>query len=417
MSGLRRDTVAATGLQGLRLASSLAVFVMFRVQIGIPAYGVYSALLGLVLLVVLLSSSWIGPLILQMHFRDGLGRREILARVLLFCVGIVTVGLVAVVVLQGVILPDESLRIILLLFAAEVIAQLFFEATAAFVQVNSFVRATMVRAIPVVVRSGVAGTLLFVDGARLVDFAVALAGALAVAAVATVVVLGVTGRPLWATGWPARTDLRDGFTYAGTSGLYAIQDDIDKVMLLRYRPDAEAGAYAAAYRLYQMVLYPVSALVAASHTTMLRAGRDAEVLARARRFALLALGYCSLTAVVGFGLAEPLAALFGTEVAMVRLLAFVGLTKCTVDFWLNGLIGLGHNARRMYLVGATAAVNVVGNLLLIPHYGWAAAAATSLFADTLISIIGYYVFTRAVRNRSVEESDASLVEASAEPRP
>lgn len=413
MSRLRLDTAAATVLQGERLVASLAVFLAFRLRIGIPAYGVYSAMLGLVLVIVLITLSWVGPLILQMHFRDGHDRVQILTHVATLALGLGLAGLVATAGLGKLVLPKESLELIVLLFVIEATTHLYFESIAAMTQIREgFQWATAVRSVPVVTRIAAGAMLLTMKAATLQTFVVLLA---AMSLGAALLVLGVLlrqHRTVWAVGRPARADVTSGLAYAGTSALYAIQDDADKVMMGSFRPAVEAGQYAAGYRLYQMLMYPVSGLAAATHTTLLQARHDPAVLRKAQRFAGFAALYAIVAGALGFGFAQPLANVLGTRPNMVRLLALIALGKSTVDFWLNCLIGLGANNRRMYLVGATAAVNFFGNLWLIPRFGWVAAAMATLVADLLMSVAGFLlVRVRARRVYGPSPSELGAVSA------
>jgi O-antigen/teichoic acid export membrane protein len=401
---LRRDTAAAVALQGLGLASSTGVFLLFRLRLGIPAYGVYSALQGIVLLVVLCTMSWVSPLILQMHVRDHLARREILGRTVTMSVVLVAIGALAVGMLSGVFLPGRPLLPLFLLFATETSTQLLFGGLASFLQVREgFVAASVARAIPVVIKATVAATALIVVTMSMNEFIAVLACSSAVASMGAMVYsISRAGPSPW-RGHPRRGDVASGLSYASTSVLYSVQDDFDKVLMLRSRPELEAGQYATAYRVFQMALYPVSALVSASHTRLLSASDDPATTYRsARRYARLALAYAVGTALVGLVLSGWIAHLVKSDPAIVRVLCFLGVGKATADFALNNLIGLGRNWERTVMVGAAAGLNVVGNLVFIPHFGWRAAATTTLASDVLLSCVAWAV----LRRRSARAADA-----------
>lgn len=407
---LHRDTAAATVLQGLSLASSMGIFLMFRLRLGIPAYGVYSALQGLVLLVVLLTMSWVSPLILQMHVRDHLPRTEILSRTLGMSGALVAIGAVALGVLSRVFLPGRPLAPLYLLLVTEMLTQLFFGSLASFLQVREgFVAATVARAVPILTKLTVATVALIAVPMSFDRFVVVLAVSTAVTALgALAYATSKVGRAP-SLGHPRRTDVASGLSYASTSVLYSVQDDFDKVLMLRYRPELEVGQYATAYRVFQMALYPVSALVSASHTRLLQASDDpASTYRSARRYAQLALSYTTFTAAVGFVLAGPIAHLTKSDIAIVRVLCFLGLGKATVDFALNNLIGLGRNWERTSMVAAAALLNVVGNLVFIPHFGWRAAATTTLASDVLLSCVAWIVLHRRSNRASAVVPTASL---------
>ena len=387
---LRRDTVAATLVQVLGLASSMSVFLLFRLRLGIPEYGVYSALQGIVYVVVLLSTSWVSPLILQMSFRDKLTRPEILRRTLTLSILMAIAGAVALVGLSLVLLPGRSLVLIGLLFLAEIVTQLLVGAAAAFLQVSEgFVAASVMRGVPMAVRLGVCAMLLATDG-NFRGFVYLLAASMGAVAVGTLVFAWLRIRSLPSFDQPERADVTSGLSYASSSVLYAIQDDFDKVLMSRSRPELEAGQYATGYRVYQMLLYPVTALIAATHTRLLEAAdAPAATYRTARRFAGLAVAYTAAVAAGGLALAGPLADLIKSDAEMLRVLCFIGLAKSAADFALNSLIGLGRNWIRTMLVAIAAGFNLVGNLVFIPHFGWQAAAVTTIVSDGLLTVAAW----------------------------
>lgn len=165
--------------------------------------------------------------------------------------------------------------------------------------------------------------------------------------------------------------------------------DVFLVLLLRGR--AELGAYSAAFRpinallalppLLMLPLLPVfSTLVKSAHA------RGGALVPYARRTTTLLVGIGALAGVSGGALAPDLIRLlYGGHYASGSLSAVAALSWLSAGFGVvfstavfpTVLLSLGHERRllRISLIGLL--VNIAGNLLLVPRWGFVAAAMTT----------------------------------------
>jgi O-antigen/teichoic acid export membrane protein len=169
-----------------------------------------------------------------------------------------------------------------------------------------------------------------------------------------------------------------------------VQEDSDKILLVRFADDTDAGLYAAAYRLVQLGFIPVRALIGSSHPRFLvnTPGEKKEHLGRAVRYTRPAALY-SIVALVGIVVTAPVVpAFFGSEydgtLPLLIALSPLVLLRSLSLFPLNALMGLGRYGTRFAIIAAAAVLNVGLNLVLIPPLSiWGAVIATMIHRGVL----------------------------------
>lgn len=210
--------------------------------------------------------------------------------------------------------------------------------------------------------------------------------------------LAGAARPATPPQWPAvAAMLRRAVPFGALMTAFAVYYRVDMVLLGQLAGAHEVGLYAAAYRFLDAVialaaalagpLFPRLASVAASDPAAAR-----RLLEDAWR-PLLALG---LPLTVGGWLLAPdlTGLLFGRDfVGSATLLRWlVGATLPLL--WVNvanfGLIALDRVGRLALVYAAGAAVNIAGNLVLVPRVGAVGAAASTLACEwlTLAATVG-----------------------------
>jgi O-antigen/teichoic acid export membrane protein len=194
-------------------------------------------------------------------------------------------------------------------------------------------------------------------------------------------------------GMPARAvSHRRWRALAASSMPFAAQDifsvilaRIDTLMLALIATQAAVGRYGAAYRLFESTFFITYALTGAFSAMYTRLGPDsdpplASVFQRSIKLSLILL----MPLVVIFAvLANPICRLiYGTQFASAALplrllapgIALIGIVTLTISLMISR-----ENPRRMVALTATmAGLNVALNLILIPLYNDAGAAAAML---------------------------------------
>lgn len=205
--------------------------------------------------------------------------------------------------------------------------------------------------------------------------------------------LGVAVRAL---GVPAptagglRTIARHGLFFSVGMASRTAYGDVDKLLLARLDTAAAAGLYTAAYRVVNLALVPIQAIVFAANTRLFRtAGYDgAWRLARRGIGPLAAYGAAAGGAL---WLAAPLLPVvlgpsYEDAGAALRWLAPLPLIHACHYLVGDALMGAGAQAARSALQLGVAAVNVALNLWLIPAASWRGAAAATLLSEALLGV-------------------------------
>ena len=188
----------------------------------------------------------------------------------------------------------------------------------------------------------------------------------------------------------------EGAPYAMTNVAYSIQEDLDKPLMIEMGHSADAGPYAAAYRIIQIAMVPLRSLVMATHLRFLQAGQKSGARVVIRQAMGLSMISSVLAILLGLGVVvcQPLVeVVLGPSYALSRpmLLPLIPLLVLRGVSWfpLNGLMALGHLRERVAVIASSASVNVVLNLLLIRKYSWRGAVIATVTAETVFAVMAW----------------------------
>lgn len=199
-------------------------------------------------------------------------------------------------------------------------------------------------------------------------------------------------RKLAVTGLPIALSLFMTKIYAST----------DQVMLGLFRSEAEVGVYGAAYRLLVAAQIPATILLQAFMPTLSKSyGNLASMQHHASQFIKVMATCGFLLAAIGGCLASLLVQVFGTAYVEAAgtlgiLLGSVALSFLSVGL---GRVLIAWNRERLYLVALAvgAVFNVVANAILIPTYGYTAAAWTTLASEGLALVVIWFFHARVAQ--------------------
>jgi O-antigen/teichoic acid export membrane protein len=168
---------------------------------------------------------------------------------------------------------------------------------------------------------------------------------------------------------------------------------VDMVMLRAYRSAAQVGAYAGAYRLFEMTLFlcagvGASALPAFSR---LKASQRKELSALLRRTLLLvcvpSIPLATLAAAIpGTVLHAAYGGGYGSAADALRLLA-PAIVLYPISFMCGYMLVAQGRVRPLVTVyGIVAVENIVGNLVLIPWLSLRGAALGTTISEALAAV-------------------------------
>lgn len=200
-----------------------------------------------------------------------------------------------------------------------------------------------------------------------------------------------------------RREWWDGMLFSVGLASQSIYNDLDKAMLAKLASLDATGLYTAAYRIVDMALAPLRALLSAAYPRFFLHGQKGirDGLAFARRLAPVTIGYGVAAALGLLLLADAVPLVLGNEysdaVPIIRALAVLPLLKALQSLPSDVLTGAGHQGFRSLAQIGAALVNVALNVALIPSHGlWGAVAAT-LLTDLLLLIAVWAVVAAIVR--------------------
>lgn len=201
-----------------------------------------------------------------------------------------------------------------------------------------------------------------------------------------------------------KTTWRVGIFYALGMSSRIAYTDTDKTILAASGLSEAAGHFAAGLRIINMAFTPLQALVYSSNTRLFRLGADGYGAlwdGFVRRLLLIVCGY-SVVAYVGLQVAgRYLPLVLGSDYSEVRtVLLIVGplLLLQGIHYTLgDALMAAGRQALRSIAQMVLAAGSIVANLILVPIYGWVAAAVVALVVAAALAVSLAVVFAHGVR--------------------
>lgn len=394
--------------QGAALLASALSFLLLGRTLGVAGYGAFVGLYALMGPFLALSQSGVFLAAMDHVVRSGEDPVEVARSCLSMAAlnALLWVPVLSAVGLRWIEgLPPLAA---LLLVGAEFFLNGWLAASVGLVQaVSGFSAAARLRLTGALARVGLLALLAATGALTLTALAigqvVALSAVMAFAVSRVSRLLGVPARP----GRIQRRHVRSALLYGVGIGASIAQSDGDKFVLNAAQHQADAGRYGAAYRLVQLALLPVSALVGVTHLSFLRAGQGPSgQLERAIRLSLVALAY-AVPAVAALVLLAPLVPRLLTRdyaetTTILRLLAPVVILRGVGTFPMNGLMGLGRNGLRTKLLAGHALFSLVLYAALIPRLSWRGALAATLVSELSLCASGWVALWWCERARRTD---------------
>jgi O-antigen/teichoic acid export membrane protein len=178
----------------------------------------------------------------------------------------------------------------------------------------------------------------------------------------------------------------------------SIYNDMDKTMVGKIAGFAATGIYGAAYRIVDVSLVPVRAMLSAAYPEFFRLGVGGPTATKHYAYRLIkrSAPFGSLVA-VGLFLGAPviphiLGKNYSETVEALRWLAIIPLLRCIHIFLADGLTGAGYQGSRTLVQVGVGALNIGLNVFFIRHWSWRGAAWSSVICDAALAISLWAVF-------------------------
>ena len=191
---------------------------------------------------------------------------------------------------------------------------------------------------------------------------------------------------------PPVREFTTGFPYGLGNTTEGFLSASDRPLLQQYGHVAATGLYGAGYRLVTLGMIPLLALLKAQDRRFFRQGAMGSAASHRAALAMAAHGLAATVPVaIGLWIAAPLLPLvlgsaWDETTDIIRLLAVLPVIKGFQYSFGNALTAAGNQQTRMWLTGAAAVGNLLGNLRFIPSGSWRAAVATTLVAEVALAL-------------------------------
>lgn len=210
-------------------------------------------------------------------------------------------------------------------------------------------------------------------------------------------------------------NLPEASLFAVSTSSATIYNDIDKTMVGKLASFTDTGIYGAAYRIIDVSLVPVRAMLSAAYPEFFRLGVGGPLATKKYAYKLIkrSAPFGALVA-VSLILGAPiiphvLGKNYLSAVEAVRWLAVIPFLRCIHIFLADGLTGAGYQGSRTLVQVGIGALNVLLNIYFIRNWAWRGAAWSSVICDATLAITLWALFqyiTIAETKRVAAESCA-----------
>lgn len=194
--------------------------------------------------------------------------------------------------------------------------------------------------------------------------------------------------------------LKQGWPFALLVGFSALYNRIDVVLIGLIKGYEQTGYYTAAYKIFDLLgFFPsvVSFTLFPFFTALMQKNAILEVRENLEKYLKLMIAAALPMAVGGMVLSAKLILLVAgreyAEAAPVLAILIWAPAILFIYIPLNAIVLSQLTKKALAITGANVIINVVGNLLLIPHFGIKAAAAMTVISESLQCAF-YFYFVR-----------------------
>lgn len=401
---LAKNTLIATGWQGIRLLLQFAYLVLVARVLGVEGYGLFSGCVALAASLSPLVGWGFSMILLQEVSRSPARFPQFWAKAIWATIisGPLMVG--TLLAIAPLLLPiDSHWTVIILVAAAELLAMPLITAGSVAHQAHERLGRTIFNHVQLnFIRLGVVVLLSLMGKHELITFAWAYFIATTMVALLSLLQVHLTYAP---PDWSQRSlagRMREGFGFSFSLVAITAQGEIDKTLLLRLDSATAAGNYSVASRIASAATIPLISYVLAAMPRLFREGECGTTIVLARRLLppVVIYGIGAGFAMVFFGPMLPI--LFGdsfTETShLIRWLAPLPLLTGVAFLSLNVLSASGFQRTRALIENSVLIINIVLNVLLIPSIGVLGSVIAMLVSQSILAALPAIVMAQ-IKNR------------------
>lgn len=198
------------------------------------------------------------------------------------------------------------------------------------------------------------------------------------------------------------TTLRTSIAISASFFMISLYYNVDSLMLGHFKGDATVGIYVAAYNILTLAILPTTLLYQAFGPTLARSPWDFKIFKRYVTLTMLLAGVVFLGLILLHRVI--ILTLYGEKylpsVPVLLFLSFNVLTSYAAGAFANPINIWGQYIQYLWIVSVGAGVNILLNLLLIPHYGILAAVGTTIFSELVVAFSASIIVLRGLKINS-----------------
>ncbi len=379
-----RDAALSLLVQVTNMVASLVSFMLLSRRLGPGGYGIFVAAYALIGLGVSLAT--VGPGLAFLQFGMRSSPQDVAGPFFGLLASLEVITITSIVVLAHWLVPSMPLSTVALFTVGELVGVGLTQLASTLRWACEGFAATV--GIQVVANVVKVATIVGLDLTHHLTIR-----SYAIAYMLGSVVLGVVLFG-WAThrlkihrrlGAPQAPHARASLTYTATIWISNAHDSGDKLTMSALNMTRDLGWYSAAYRVFELAVVPLSAVVNSTYRTFLdpRAG---DVMRRTVRYTVRAVAYAAVAAVtVALCASWALPYLggggFKESAEIARWLAPVLVLRAMCQFPPSALAGLGRTGLRLVAMAFPAVIGITSYVLLIPRYSWRGAVVGTYISD------------------------------------
>lgn len=192
------------------------------------------------------------------------------------------------------------------------------------------------------------------------------------------------------------SEVKEGVQFSISLSAQGVYNDIDKTILGKYSGSTVAGYYSFAYKISDVVFFPVKALLSYTYPKFFEKGKNANLkntFTFAKKLSVVVTLYnISVSSVAYFSLPYifnyfSFLKEYQNSLEMVNYLLLLPILKGIHYLFSDALTGSGYQGQRTLIQVFVSLVNFCFSLYFIKKYSWEGAVFASIISDCLMVVL------------------------------
>jgi len=197
-----------------------------------------------------------------------------------------------------------------------------------------------------------------------------------------------------------KKELYEGVQFSIAISSQGVYNDIDKSILGKYDGTVITGNYAFAYKMIDLLFFPIRALLTYTYPNFFKKGHNggiSETFSFANKMIVMAFCYNLIASAIFLFIIDDIFKLikqlekYNLSLNMIEGLIFITFLRGIHYFYADSLTGAGYNLQRTILQIFIAIINLILSIIFIKNYGWQGAVLSSVISDGLMALLMFSI--------------------------